>query len=150
MTRPNREAVAILTELGVEIVAKNVAPRPGQTRSVGTVQKIIRRHGEDHARLVLMLIMQSENNRAALCEASIGAVSDLVEEFRRIYPDKAENGISELFDFLDRTPIAQIRAAYIGDCKDKRGRLCGMMQERMLLHFGIPQLDWINDRRVKL
>jgi hypothetical protein len=97
-----------------------------------------------------MLIMQSENNRAALCEAAIGAVSDLVEEFRRIYPEKAENGISELFEFLDRTPIAQIRAAYIGDCKDKRSRLAGMLQERMMLTFGIPQLDWINDRRVKL
>lgn len=148
--RPNREALAILKDLDIRVVPKSTVPKPGETRSVGTVQKIIRRHGEDHARLVLMLIMQSENNRAALCEASIGAVSDLVEEFRRIYPDKAENGISELFDFLDRTPIAQIRAAYIGDCKDKRGRLCGMLQERMLLHFGIPQLDWINDRRVKL
>lgn len=147
--RPNREAVAILTELGVEIVAKNVAPRPGQTRSVGTVQKIIRRHGKDHCRLVLMLITQSENNRAALDEASIGAVSDLVEEFCRIYPDKAENGISELFDFLDRTPIAQIRAAYIGDCKDKRSRLAGMLQERMMRVFGVPQLDWLDDRGMK-
>lgn len=150
MTRPNREAVAILTELGVEIVAKNVAPRPGQTRSVGTVQKIIRRHGKEHCRLVLMLITESENNRVALDEACIGAVSDLVEEFRRLYPAKAENSISELFDFLDRVPVANIRAVYVGDCKDKRGRLCGMLQERMMLHFGIPQLDWINDRRVKI
>lgn len=145
--KPNREALAILEELGIEAVAKNVAPRPGQTRSVGTVQKIIRRHGKDHCRLVLMLITQSENNRAALDEASIGAVSDLVEEFKRIYPAKAENGISELFDFLDRTPIAQIRAAYVGDCKDKRGRLCGMLQERMMRVFGVPQLDWLDDRR---
>lgn len=147
MSANNREALAILSELGIEAVAKNVAPRPGQTRSVGTVQKIIRRHGKDHCRLVLMLITQSENNRAALDEASIGAVSDLVEEFKRIYPAKAENGISELFDFLDRTPIAQIRAAYVGDCKDKRGRLTGMLQERMLRVFGIPQLDWLDDRR---
>lgn len=145
--KPNREALQILEELGVVVVPKNVAPRPGETRSVGTVQKIIRRHGKEHCRLVLMLITQSENNRAALDEASIGAVSDLVEEFKRIYPAKAENGISELFDFLDRTPIAQIRAAYVGDCKDKRGRLCGMLQERMMRVFGIPQLDWLDDRR---
>lgn len=148
MSKPNREALSILSELGVTVVPKNVAPRPGETRSVGTIQKIIRRHGKEHCRLVLMLIMQSENNRAALDEASIGAVSDLVEEFRRIYPAKAENGISELFDFLDRTPIAQIRLLFAGEhCKDRRATLKGMLRERMLRAFGIPQLDWLDDRR---
>lgn len=154
MTRPNREAVAILTELGVQIVAKNVAPRPGQTRSVGTVQKIIRRkneQGEDgmaHARLVLMLIVESENNKAALCEATIGAVSDLVDEFRAMYPEKAENGISEFFTFLDGVPLPQIRAMFVGDCKDKRPSMKGMLRERMIRYFGMPQLDWLDDRRM--
>ena len=152
--RPNREALAILQELDNRVVPKSTVPKPGETRSVGTIQKIIRRkneQGEDggaHARLVLMLINESENNKASLCEATIGAVSDLLDEFRAMFPQKAENGISEFFDFLDRVPLPQIRTMFVGDCKDKRASMKGMLRERMIRFFGMPQMDLLDDRRL--
>lgn len=145
----NREALAILSELGVEVVAKNVRPMPGQTRSVATLQRIVRRHGVDHARLVIMLIMESVNNRGALDEASLGAVSDVVVAFKRSYPARYEAKISDLFAFFDATPIAAIRAFYtdgLDGVVNKRAALSGMIWERIIRAFGRPQIDWLDDR----
>ncbi|MFN3833411.1 MAG: hypothetical protein ACK4SQ_14390 [Allorhizobium sp.] len=149
--RPNREAVAILTELGVEIVAKNVAPRPGQTRSVGTVQRIVRRHGVEHARLVVMMIVESRNNRVALDEASLGAVSDVLIAMKRSYPSVYSNEITKIFEFFDQTPIAAIRLIYTQGLEgviNKRAALGGMIWERVVRVFGHPQSDWLDDRRL--
>lgn len=150
MSKPNREATMILEELGVTIVAKNVAPRPGQTRSVATLQRIVRRHGADHARMVVMMIMESVNNRAALDEASLGAVSDIILAFKRAYPARYEANISDLFAFFDSTPVANIRALYtdgLDGVVNKRSALAGMLWERIIRAFGNPQIDWIDDRR---
>lgn len=148
--KPNREALQILEELGVEVVAKNVAPKPGQTRSVATLQRIVRRHGVEHARLVVMMIMESENNRAALDEASLGAVSDVIQAFKRAYPARYEGKISDLFAFFDATPIANIRALYTDGLEgvvNRRSALAGMIWERAVRVFGRPQIDWLDDRR---
>lgn len=148
--KPNREALAILEELDVGVVAKNVMPRPGQTRSVATLQRIVRRHGVDHARMVIMLIMESINNRAALDEASLGAVSDVLAAFKRAYPARYEASTTDLFAFFDATPVANIRALYTDGLEgvvNKRAALAGMLWERIIRVFGNPQIDWIDDRR---
>lgn len=146
----NREALAILSELGVEVVPKSIAPKPGQTRSVATLQRIVRRHGAEHARLVVMVIVESVNNRAALDEASLGAVSDVIQAFKRAYPARYEAKISDLFEFFDKTPIANIRALYtdgLDGIVNKRAALGGMLWERAIRVFGQPQIDWLDDRR---
>jgi hypothetical protein len=147
----NREALAILEELEVEVVAKNVMPRPGQTRSVATLQRIVRRHGVDHARMVIMLIMESVNNRAALDEASLGAVSDVLAAFKRTYPGIYEASTSDLFAFFDQTPIANIRVLFtegLDGVVNKRSALAGQLWERLVRKFGQHQDDWLDDRRV--
>ena len=148
----NREALAILEEFGVQVVAKNVRPRPGQTRSAATLQRIIRRHGQEHGRMVIMLITESVNNRAALDEASLGAVSDVILAFKRSYPARYEANISDLFDFFDATPIANIRALYtdgLDGVVNRRSALAGMIWERAVRVFGRPQIDWLDDRGMK-
>lgn len=148
----NREALQILEELGVGVVAKNVAPKPGQTRSVATLQRIVRRHGAEHARLVVMVIMESENNRAALDEASLGAVSDVLVAFKRSYPARYEARTSDLFAFFDQTPIANIRALYTDGLEgvvNRRSALAGMIWERAVRVFGKPQIDWLDDRGMR-
>lgn len=150
--RVNREAIAILEELGIGIVAKNVQPKPGQTRSVATIQRIIRREGVDHARMALMLICESENNRVALDEVSIGAVSDVLLALKKNYPKLCRDDVSTLFAFFDQTPIAVIRAIYtdgLDSIVNKRAALSGMIWERAINKFGNPQLDWLYDRRVR-
>ena len=151
-TKTNREATAILDELGIGVVAKNVAPKPGQTRSVATIQRIIRHHGADHARLALMLISESENNRVALDEISIGSVSDVLMAMKRNYPAMCRDDVSSLFAFFDQTPIAAIRAMYtdgLDGIVNKRYALAGMIWERCIRKFGNPQLDWLDDRKAR-
>lgn len=146
----NREALAILSELEVTVVAKNVTPKPGQTRSAATLQRIVRRHGPEHARMVIMLIVESVNNRAALDEASMGAVSDVLIAFKRAYPARYEASTTDLFEFFDATPIANIRALYtegLDGVVNKRAALAGMIWERVIRVFGKPQMDWLDDRR---
>lgn len=151
MTSNNREAVAILTELGVEIVAKNVAPRPGQTRSVGTVQKIIRRHGVEHARLVLSILTESENCKGYLSETVIGAVSDMVLVIERGYPDIYKRHMDRVYAFFDQTPIGAIEYLYarnLAGITNRRSALVGLLNERIIRTFGDPQLDLLDDRKM--
>lgn len=148
----NREATAILNELGVAIVAKNVRPKPGETRSVPTLQRIVRKHGADHAREVIMMISQSENNASALDEVSIGAVSDVLLAIKRSYADLYENDIDKIFMFFDATPIATIRARYTDGLEgivNRRSALAGMLFERVIRIFNEKQQDWLDDRRVR-
>lgn len=145
-----REALAILNELGVTVVPKSVMPRPGQTRSVGTLQRIIRRHGAEHGRLVVMVIVESTNNLAALDEASLGAVSDILLAIRRSYPDIYVNDMTKVFEFFDVTPIANIRAIFtdgVDGIIPRRFALGGMLWERVVRVFGQPQMDILDDRR---
>lgn len=147
----NREALAILSELDIEVVAKNVAPRPGQTRSVGTVQKIIRRHGKDHARLVLQILTESENCKGYLSETVIGAVSDILLVFQRGYPDIYERQTSRIFEFMDQTPIGAIEHLYVRNLAgitNRRSAFVGLLNERIVRVFGDPQLDLLDDRRM--
>ena len=149
--RPNREALAILSELGVTVVPKNVAPRPGETRSVGTVQKIIRRHGKEHARLVLQILTESENCKGFLTETVIGAVSDILLIFQRGYPDVYEQHTSKIFEFMDQTPIGAIEYKFVRNLAgitNRRSAFVGLLNERIIRVFGDPQLDLLDDRRM--
>ncbi len=148
----HREALAILNEFGVEVVAKNVMPKPGQTRSAATLQRIVRKRGVEHGRMVIMILMESENNKAALCETSIGAVSDIVLAFKRHYSALYEARISDLFAFFDQTPIATIRLLFTDGLEgvvNKRAALAGLLWERIVRQFGTPQLDILDDRKVR-
>lgn len=148
----HREALAILDEFGVGVVAKNERPGPGQTRSVATLQRIVRKRGFEHGRMVVMVIMQSENNRCALCETSIGAVSDVLLAFKRSYAAIYEARISDLFAFFDQTPIATIRLLFTDGLEgvvNKRSALAGLIWERLVRQFGSPQLDILDDRKVR-
>lgn len=151
MTSNNREALAILTELGVEVVAKSVTPRHGQTRSVATLQRIVRRHGVEHARLTMQVIFESDNNKAALNETTIGAVSDILLVFKRSYADIYERHTSRIFEFFDQTPIGVLEFLYVRNLDgitNRRSAFVGLLNERIVRMFGDPQMDLLDDRRV--
>ena len=150
MTPNNIEALAILEELGVEVVERGSVPKPGQTRSVATLQRIVRRNGAEHARMVMQILVESDNCKGFLTETVIGAVSDILLVFQRGYPEVFEKQTSRIFEFFDQTPIGAIEFRYarpLAGITNCRSALVGLLNERVARVFGEPQMDLLDDRR---
>lgn len=134
-------AEAILQEFEIQIVPANVVPAVGQTRAVATLQRIIKRHGEDHARFVVMALADCANNKAALDETGIWATSDIILAFRKNYPDLMENNVSRFLEFFDRVPVGMLQYWCFGldGITNKRAALVGLIWERACRTFGDKQ-----------
>jgi hypothetical protein len=134
----------------VTVVPKNVNPKPGQTRSAATLQRIVRRHGAEHARLTMQILTESDNCKAYLSETVIGAVSDLLLLFEREYPDIFHKETSRIFAFFDQTPIGQLEYLYVRNLDgitNRRSAFVGILHERVVRIFGSSQMDLLDDRR---
>lgn len=142
------EAVAMFEEFGIEIVPANVVPAVGQTRAVATLQRIINRHGEEHARFVIMTLADCANNRAALDETGIWATSDIILAFRKNYPDMMEKEVSRFLEFFDRVPVGMLQYWCFGldGITNKRAALVGLIWERACRVFGEPQGELFDGR----
>ena len=88
MTDPSEhpEAQAIFAEYGIEVVPANVMPGNGQTRAIATLDRIRNRHGEAHARFVVMTLSETANNKAFIDETSLWVISDMVRAAAKNYP----------------------------------------------------------------
>lgn len=62
----------------VRIIEPHVTRTPGTTKCGRVLDRILERHGEEHVTMLLRTIMESENNRMALVEPIIWAVSDVM------------------------------------------------------------------------
>lgn len=121
----NTEAVELCSEVGIRICPANEYPEPGETRAVYTIQRIINRHGIDHARLVMMIFAECRGNQALADETSIWAVSDLL----RAVPDLVEERTSDLLALFDELPLGLYLFA-VGELSGtihKRYALAGML-----------------------
>jgi len=138
-------AEKLLEEFSIEIVPGNVAPRPGQTRAPKTVERILNRYGEPHARLVLTLIAETENNALTLDEVGLWCASDVI----RACPDLVEERFGDLLEFFDALPLADLHFAARKAYGLAPGRfvLFGMIWERILIRFGTGQIEMFDDRR---
>lgn len=138
--------IEIFREFDVEAIDKSRYPGPGQTRAVGTMSKIIRRHGMEHARLVMSTLAETDNNKVALDAAAFGAVSDLI----RACPEWVEDA-SKWLAVFDATPVGELQAlAYdLRGHVSMRGALAGLIYERLWRAFGprSVQPDLYDDRR---
>lgn len=93
-------ADAICAEIGIRIIPINVRPSvlgELETCAVRTIEKMVERHGEGHARFVLRTIAETTNNRRELVAPTIEAVSDVA----LAHPEWTERGWLEAFDALD-------------------------------------------------
>lgn len=144
----NSEALEIFAEFEIEVVPANVIPRPGQTRAVATLSRIIRRYGMDHARIVVMTLAETKNNKASIDEVAQWAVSDVVRAFEKVYPDVMRD-TSRFLDFFDAVPIGQLQfwLLDLDGITNKRAALVGLIWERARRVFGDPQLDLLDDRK---
>ncbi len=73
------DARRLCAEFEIEVIPANEMPVPGQTRAIGTICRIMAKHGEQHTRLVLSTLAETKNNQGLITETSLWAVSDLVQ-----------------------------------------------------------------------
>lgn len=138
---------ALCDEFSVEITGKSQYPAPGQTRAVGTIRKMIERHGMETARIVFRTLLETENNKKSLEAETIGATLDLLLACRQHYEDDPE----KWFRVFDACPVAGLQ----GIAHDLRGRvplraaLAGLIYERIWRAYGplSVQPDFFDERR---
>ncbi|WP_026060097.1 hypothetical protein [Pseudaminobacter salicylatoxidans] len=137
---------ALCDEFGVTIVPKHSYPRPGETRAVGTIRKMIERRGMEHARIVLSTLTETANNKASLEAECIGAASDLLLACQHYQEEDPE----KWFQVWDKTPVGELQAV----ARDLRGFaplravLAGLIYERIWRAYGPRafQPDFLDDR----
>lgn len=144
-------ALTMFNEVGITVVPANVAPAVGQTRAVVTLERIINRHGEAHARFVVMTMAETANNRGAITETTLWAVSDVLRAAQKNFPDLIENDTEAWFQFWDGIPLGWLEywCLDLEGIISKRHALAGMCYERLRRRFGdlAIQPDLLDDRR---
>lgn len=139
--------VSLCREYEIEIVAKSRYPEPGQTRAVETMARILRRHGEDHMRLVLTTLRQTANNHALLDETGLWSASDMV----RACPEIVEGRAGDWLALWDQMPVGPLQAIaqQLAGVVPVRYALDGMLYERIEGTFGrrATAPDLFDDRR---
>lgn len=143
------QALAILEEFGVTVVPASAHIKPGQTKSVISLQKIVRARGFDHARFVVMIWKETMIRKVAMDASTMWAVSDTMKAIERNYPDLINNRVDDLFAFFDGLPIGWLQT-WVRDLDGivpRRAAVAGMIYERVKRKFGIDQADLLDDRK---
>jgi len=144
-------AEAIFAEHGIAVVPAHVMPAVGQTRAIVTLERIINRHGDDHARFVVMTLAETANNKGFIDETSLWVVSDMIRAAEKNFPDLVTNNVTAWFSFFDSLPMGwlQLWALDLDGVVSKRHAIDGMVYERMKRIFGSMsvQPDLLDDRR---
>ncbi|ASY62504.1 hypothetical protein SJ05684_c10460 [Sinorhizobium sojae CCBAU 05684] len=129
---------ALCEEVGIECIESTAYPRIGQTRATNTIRRIIERYGEEHARLVLTTLAETENNKAAVDEVGLWMASDMV----RVFHAEIEQDASLWLSLWDRMPIGYLQylAQGLRGTVKQRDALSGMVYERLRRVYGEPQI----------
>lgn len=143
------QARAILSEFGVTVVPASAHLKPGQTKSVVSLQKIVRARGFDHARFVVMMWKETNLRMVGMDASTLWAVSDTLKAIERNYPDLVNNRMDDLFAFFDGLPVGWLQT-WVRDLDGivpRRAAMSGMIYERAKRKFGIDQADLLDDRK---
>lgn len=131
-------------EYGIRIIDGRSYPGIRETRAVTTMDRILQAKGEDHFRMVLSTVAETENNAGYLDKYLWWAVSDLVEAFAHIIEARP----TEWLEAFDAAPVGELQ--FIArPLKHQRYALVGMLAERVMIKFGphAGQADLFSDRR---
>jgi hypothetical protein len=135
---------ALCEEYRIKIVDGRSYPGIRETRAVHTMDKILRLKGEDHFRMVLSTVAETNNNQGYIDKHLLFAVSDLVETYRVIVETKT----SQWLECFDAAPVAELQVV-AKSLPHQRFALVGMIAERVIRRFGpnAAQGDLFDDRR---
>ena len=142
------EARAILSEFEVTVIPPSGHLQPGQTKSVANLQKIIRKRGFDHARLIVMLWRETNLRMIPMDSPTLWAMSDTLLLVERNFPQVMTSGTETLFSLLDGLPLGWLQAwaRETDGVIPRRYAIGGMIFERMKRIFDLPQGDLLDDR----
>ena len=98
------EARAILSEFEVTVIPPSGHLQPGQTKSVANLQKIIRKRGFDHARLIVMLWRETNLRMIPMDSPTLWAMSDTLLLVERNFPQVMTSGTETLFPWAGCRP----------------------------------------------
>lgn len=137
----------ICAEFGITIVDGHRYPELGETRAVATLERILRRYGEGHLRLVMTTLAETSNNKVLLDEVGLWMASDMIRACAEIVERRTDDWLRA----WDEMPVGQLQFV----CQDLRGivpqrlALGGMVFERLYHRFGpnAAQIDLFDDRR---
>lgn len=128
---------SLCSEVGIEAIEGSAYPRLGQTRAVATIRRIIERFGEEHARMVLTTLAETENNRALVDGICLWMVSDMIRVFR----SEIEKDASTWLANWDSMPVGYLQSVSHGlkGTVKQRDALSGMVYRELRKYYG--QLD---------
>ena len=98
------DARRLCAEFEIEVIPGNEMPVPGQTRALATICRIMAKHGEPHARLVLSTLAETKNNQGLITETSLWAASDLVQSCS----DWIDRDLSSWYAAWDAIPLGYV------------------------------------------
>lgn len=129
---------SLCDEFGIEVIKGTSYPKIGQTRAHGTIRNMIDTLGMDHARMVLMTLAETTNNKALLDEVGLWMASDMIKRFG----PEIEDNASVWLDTWDRMPIGflQSRAHELRGSVKPRFALGGMVYLMLRQVYGQPEL----------
>lgn len=122
---------SLCDEFGVEIIPAHRYPEIGQTRAVRTILRIIRRHGEEHARWVLRTLVETSNNKAMIDETGLWAASDLVLAYWADLQADPEAWF-QVWDQMSWISVGLRSATNVGGSARRGGRQPGGICDTML------------------
>lgn len=134
---------SICEEYRIRIVDGRSYPGIRETRAISTLDRILTTKGEDHFRMVMSTVAETENNSGYLDKYLIWAVSDLVEAFGHL----VERETSAWLEMFDEAPVGELQVI-ARRLKHQRFALVGMLSERVAMKFGkrAIQPDLFDDR----
>ncbi len=125
------DLASICVDLEITVIQPHVTRTPGTTKCGNTFERIRRRYGEGHLILLLRTIMESENNRMALVEPVIWAISDVMLANPK-WPDKGMEWLVA-FDEIDLCAIWALSKRANGAPRERHGvayKLTEILQNR--------------------
>lgn len=129
---------SLCDEFDVEIIPAHRYPEIGQTRAVKTILRIIRRHGEEHARWVLRTLVETSNNKAMIDETGLWAASDLV----LAYWADLQADPEAWFQVWDAVPVGRRQweiQQRLSGIVNQRAALVGVVSQHLYQRFDAPQ-----------
>lgn len=133
--KENAAALALFRELGITYVAPRERKKVldhRETSAISIVQKMVERHGEGHARLVLVTILETTpENANELSAACIEAISQIA----LAHPEWTARGWLEAFDAIDLPRMRQ-RARRNRKAVPVAEAMATLIFDRLLDHFG--------------
>lgn len=134
----------ICEEYGLRIVDGRSYPGIRETRAVHTLHRVLEAKGEDHFRLVLSTVAETENNAGYIDKYLIWAVSDLIDTYKASF----EADPTKWLEMFDAMPVGELQVV-ARPLKHQRHALVGMFSERVVKTFGprAVQPDLFEERR---